>query len=544
MNDLYMGVDVGTESARAGVFNADGMLLGAAACGFPVYREPPAYVEQSAEAIWRAVASACREAIAESGIAPGRIRGIGFDATCSLVIVDADGSPLPVGPSEDPDRNIIVWMDHRAVPQAERINLTGHAVLDYVGGRISPEMQTPKLLWLKEHRPAVFRQAAHFFDLTDYLTWRASGSTARSTCTVTCKWTYLAHEARWDDDYFRDIGLDELADEGFRRIGTEIAEPGTPLGNGLTADAATDLGLSPGIAVGAGLIDAHAGGIGTVGSAGDATPTRHMAYVFGTSSCTMTTTAEPVFVAGVWGPYYSAMVPGHWLNEGGQSAAGAAIDQLLRFHPASADARAEAQAAGESLPAWLAGRAEALVEPGQTPARLAEGLHVVPEFLGNRAPHADPYTRAVIAGLGMATDIESLVRLYIAGVCGLGYGLRQIIEAQADAGAGIQTIVISGGAGRSALVRQLIADATGHPVTVPATPEPVLLGSAILGAVAAGAQPTLTEAMARMSSLQARHDPDLGAIGAWHTRRYAFFGRLQQIAREAAAEARQPGERD
>ncbi|GAB1440856.1 hypothetical protein MASR2M36_36410 [Providencia sp.] len=87
------------------------------------------------------------------------------------------------------------------------------------------------------------------------------------------------------------------------------------------------MGLLAGTPVAAGMIDAHAGGIGTVGVNGDATT--NMAYVFGTSSCTMTTTKEPVFIPGVWGPYFSAMVPGMWLNEGGQSAAGAAIDQLL-----------------------------------------------------------------------------------------------------------------------------------------------------------------------------------------------------------------------
>ena len=92
------------------------------------------------------------------------------------------------------------------------------------------------------------------------------------------------------------------------------------------------------------MIDAHAGGIGTVGIGGK--PAENLAYVFGTSSCTMTSTAEPVFVPGVWGPYYSAMVPGMWLNEGGQSAAGAAIDQLLSFHPAAAEATARAQAEG------------------------------------------------------------------------------------------------------------------------------------------------------------------------------------------------------
>ena len=145
-----------------------------------------------------------------------RSAGIGFDATCSLVVLGAGGVPLAVGPSDDPARNIIVWMDHRAVRQAERINATGHDVLNYVGGVISPEMETPKLLWLRENRPATFDAAHDFFDLADFLTWKASGSRARSTCTVTCKWTYLAHEKRWDAGYFQQIGLGVLADEGFR----------------------------------------------------------------------------------------------------------------------------------------------------------------------------------------------------------------------------------------------------------------------------------------------------------------------------------------
>ena len=104
---------------------------------------------------------------------------------------------------------------------------------------------------------------------------------------------------------------------------------------GLTTQAAAELGLEPGTPVAAGLIDAHAGGIGTVGArGGPGDVLTRMAYVFGTSACTMTTTERPAFVQGVWGPYFSAMVPGLWLNEGGQSAAGAAIDHLVRMHPA------------------------------------------------------------------------------------------------------------------------------------------------------------------------------------------------------------------
>nr|WP_280517492.1 FGGY family carbohydrate kinase [Alysiella crassa] len=189
--------------------------------------------------------------------------------------------------------------DHRATEQAERINSGNHAVLKYVGGRISPEMETPKILWLKENRPEIYQKTEQFFDLTDFLTWKATGDLARSVCTVTCKWTYLAHEKRWDAGYFRAIGLNELADENFVRIGQNIVDAGTALGKGLTAQAAQELGLPENTPVGAGLIDAHAGGIGTVGVAGGALAS--LGYVFGTSSCTMTTTREATFVDGVWG---------------------------------------------------------------------------------------------------------------------------------------------------------------------------------------------------------------------------------------------------
>src|SRR4029079_14641706 len=99
-----------------------------------------------------------------------------FDATCSLVAVGRGGAPISLSRSGDPDRNIIVWMDHRAVAEADEINGGEHAVLRYVGGRISPEMETPKLLWLKRHLPEQYQAAAHFFDLSDYLAWRATGS--------------------------------------------------------------------------------------------------------------------------------------------------------------------------------------------------------------------------------------------------------------------------------------------------------------------------------------------------------------------------------
>ena len=503
MTKLFAGIDVGTGSARAGLFDANGKLYGTARQPIRTWREAGEIVEQSSDDIWAASAAAIGEAMHLAGARAADIAGLGFDATCSLVALDRNGRPLAVGPSGDPQRNVIVWMDHRAVAEAKDIDATRSEVLRYVGGTISPEMEMPKLLWLKQHLPKQFAAAGDFFDLTDFLTWRTTGSRTRSLCTVTCKWTYLAHEDRWDDDFLRAVGLADLAADGHGRIGQMTAAPGAAVGNGLAAAAAGELGLLPGTPVATGLIDAHAGGIGTIGGAAldgkPNDPLRRIAYIMGTSACIMATTSEPVFVPGVWGPYFSAMVPGRWLNEGGQSASGSAVDYIARTHPAFAAANAAAEPAGLNLLDYLEKRVERRVGDISEAAYLAAERHILPEYLGNRSPHADPASRAVMLGLSLDESIEDLECSYIAALCGLAYGLAEAIEALGSSGIESDAIVASGGASHSRLVRQIMADATGLPVILSDTAEPVLLGSAILAAVAAGEYASLPAAMAVMS---------------------------------------------
>ena len=115
------------------------------------------------------------------------MKGVGFDATCSLVAVGGEGEPVTVSLSHRSERNVILWQDHRALAEAEHINSTKHPVLKFVGGRMSPEMQPPKLCWLKRHLlDECWRKAAHFFDLADYLTFRATGSLTRCVCVCAC----------------------------------------------------------------------------------------------------------------------------------------------------------------------------------------------------------------------------------------------------------------------------------------------------------------------------------------------------------------------
>lgn len=531
MQPAVIGVDVGTGSARAGIFTLEGRRLAAAVRPIRLWRPEPEWAEQSSDDIWAAVCAAVREALAACAETP-QVVGIGFDATCSLVVVDAAGKPVSVDPGGDDARNVIVWMDHRAIAQTERINAGDHEVLRYVGGRLSPEMQTPKLLWLKTHLPQAWRRAAHFFDLPDFLTWRATGSLRRSLCSLVCKWTYLGHEGRWDDDYLRAVGLGDLVDEGHARIGTDVGAVGSAIAGGLSPQAAADLGLPAGIAVGTSMIDAHSGGIGVIGAAvpecGRVDFDRRLALIGGTSSCHMAvSTGAPRFIPGVWGPYWSAMVPGLWLAEGGQSATGALVDHVVQGHPRHADLATAAERSGVTVYQLLNEHLAALAaHEGVAVAELTADLHVLPYFHGNRSPRADATLRGMVSGLRLSDSVDDLARLYLATVQAIAYGTRHIIEAMNRAGYAIDTVLACGGGTKNPVFLQAHADATGCAVVLPEEPEAVLLGSAVLGAVAAGAWPDIPAAMAAMSRAGRVIAAAEGPARAYHDRKYRVFQRL------------------
>ena len=429
--------------------------------------------------------------MAEAALPPSAVKGMGFDATCSLVVLDAAGHPLTVSTSGDERRNVIVWMDHRATTEARLVNDTQDDVLRYVGGSISPEMEIPKLLWLKRHLPSTYNSAGHFLDLADYLSFRATGSTARSTCTVTCKWNFLAHEQRWSGSYFERIGLGDLVGDGYAKIGKDIVAPGTALGAGLTESAALDFGLLEGTPVGASLIDAHAGGVGMIGGR-------------------ITQVNRSMSAAGLptsWGPR-----PASWRRRPSLASCRACGVPIIRaWFPASGSTKAvnrrpvrpsiissspilpiTRSSRRRMPPAWRfwnfsSGASSRVRQTPDAAALFARDVHVLPEFLGNRSPFADPDSRAIVAGLDLDADIGSMERLFVAGLCGLAYGLADVVDAFRSHGVDSDLMVIGGGAGRSSLVRQIMADTTGLTVALPETQEPVLLGAAMLGAVAAAA---------------------------------------------------------
>ncbi|KAH6940686.1 hypothetical protein HPB50_004874 [Hyalomma asiaticum] len=521
----FVSVDVGTQSVRAALVTDKGRFVKTTSRPLQTWNPQPGFYQQSSDQIW----DACCDAVKELCRDAKDVSGIGFDATCSLVILDDAGHPLTVSPKGEPEQNVVLWMDHRAVSQADTINATGHPVLRFMGGTMSPEMQPPKLLWLKQNIPSTWERIGLAMDLSDFLTWRATGSTSRSLCAAVCKWTYhagttpgCAMKPGWQDSIWTCIGLDDLTRDNYRIIGQEFKPPGAPCGNGLSTEAALELGLRKGTPVATSIIDGHAGGLGLLGCKADAefpsVISQRLAIVAGTSAAHMLASDDCIFTPGAPGPFFSAMVPGMWLSEPGQSAAGALVDHIISTHPAYPHIVAKTKPgrrAEDTLNDLLHSMSER--RGLGTPSQLVADLHVWPDFHGNRSPLADPTLRGM-------------------------YGSRHIIETLTNAGHMVSGILACGGLAKNPLYVRSLADATGLPVVLPSETESVLLGGTILAASACDRYASVKEAMLSVGGSGRVLVPQLSER-SFHDAKYAAFHSLldcQRRVREIMSSVKAP----
>ncbi|XP_066344375.1 uncharacterized protein [Miscanthus floridulus] len=269
-----------------------------------------------------------------------------------------------------------------------------------------------------------------------------------------------------------------------------------------------------------------------------------MVLVCGTSTCHMAVSKNRLFIPGVWGPFWSAMIPEFWLTEGGQSATGALLD-YIKNHVASPLLSNHAASQSISIFELLNKMLLSMSHKQNSPflSALTQDTHVLPDFHGNRSPVADPKSKGVIYGLTLDTSEKHLALLYLATIQGIAYGTRHIVEHCNAHGHKIDTLLACGGLAKNSVYIQEHADITGCPIILPRENESVLLGAAVLGAVAGKKFPGVRDAMKALNAVGKVVNPSSDPrVKKYHDAKYQIFRSLyeQQLShRSTMAQALQ-----
>ncbi|CCC68471.1 hypothetical protein NCAS_0B03870 [Naumovozyma castellii] len=510
----YVGIDVGTGSVRACVVDSCGNMLSLVEKSINREELKPNFITQSTREIWQACCFCVKTAIEQCKVDKSLVLGIGFDATCSLVAIEkGTDKQVGVGPNfENRDMNVILWMDHRAVKEANEINATNDKCLKYVGGAMSVEMDIPKIKWLKNNMDPNMFKKCEFFELADYLTFKATGKRTRSFCSVVCKQGFLPNGVEgssegWSKEFLSSIGLEDLAGNSYDSLGGALKNDsqdnfqssGKCLGP-LSNEAVIELGLSENCVVGAGIIDAYAGLIGTIAATSEGShqikndssiglqnAIGRLASVAGTSTCHLLLSKDPVFVPGVWGPYRDVVADGYWCAEGGQTCTGELLSYVLSIHPAFKELINASGVAKIDKFQYLNNMLDELTIKHKVNSKLQLAKHIFfyGDYRGNRSPYADPMMSAAIIGQSMNHNLENLAVTYLAACEFIAQQTRQIVETIRKAGTHVSYIYMSGGQCRNKLLMKLLSDCTGLPIMLPKYVDAaVVFGAAILGATA------------------------------------------------------------
>jgi FGGY-family pentulose kinase len=474
-----MGIDLGTEGLRVGIFDADGASIGFGSAGYETVHPRPGWAEQDPDAWWTALTEAVPAAMSDGNASADEIAGISVDATSSTVLaVDADGQPL---------RPAILWMDVRASEQAERVGATGHAALKYSGhGAVSAEFGLPKAMWIRDSEPDVYERTRYVLDCADWVSQRLTGERTLSINTASCKYYFDRESGGWPSELYEKVDAADLLE----KLPGDVLDVGAPIG-GLRRGAAEELGLKPGTPVAEASVDAYAGALGL----GVVKP-GSLALITGSSHVIIAQSAEAVHDPGFWGAYTDALIPGLYTIEAGQASTGSVVAWFK--NQLAGGVVAEATRRGVD-PYDLLGDAAREVPIG------SDGLLVLDYFQGNRSPHTDPHARGAISGLSLSHGLGHLYRAVLEGIC---FGTEDILATVRASGVEPNLCVISGGPARSELWMQMHADVSGAPLTYTEGSEGPVLGAAIQAAVGAGVFPDLSSAAEEMVHFGRTLDPD------------------------------------
>jgi len=473
---LLLGIDVGTTSVKAAVFDPEGLCLGSSRRDHSLQTPAVDHVELDATTYWDATCAVVRQALAAADLADQGVEGIGVSSQGETVIpVDAAGHPL---------HPALVWLDNRAHSEAQYLReQLGDRVYAHTGiPEVNSTWTACKVAWLQKNRPRVFQAAHKFLLVQDFIVHHLTSQfvTDGAVACTTLLYDIVAHE--WWPQALEAAGLksDQLP---------RISRPGTVAGP-LTRQAADALGLRPGIPVVLGGMDQSTGAVG----AGNIAPEMVSETTGGALAIQATVPRPDVDPTGHI-PVYVHSAPDQYLfvpvcDTGGMA--------LQWFRDTFGAIECE-QAAREGRNAYeLLTQLASRVPPG------SDGLLMLPHLTGAFSPEYNPDARGVFYGFTLFHGKPHFARAVLESVA---YMLRRNLELIAKAGVEASELRATGGGARSRLWRQIKADVCGLPVVTLRYDDTALLGDAILAGVAIGLFPSLDEAVRGMVTTAERLDP-------------------------------------
>jgi len=481
-----IGVDYGSLSARAVLMDLDtgvsaasavyeyphGIMTEALPDGTPL---PADWALQDPADYWEALHVLIPALLRQTGAAKEQVADIGLDVTsCTVLPTTADGTPLCrlEAYRSRPHAYLKLWKHHAAQPWADRILALAKERnapwLQQFGGLISGEHYLPKAAQIAAESPDIYQAADRLVEAGDWLVWMLCGTESRNYCAAAFKTYYRPGQGDVDTAFLSSIH--PLLADLKEKLPPVIHYPGDRAG-GLTAEAADWLGLLPGTAVSAAGVDAHVTLYGShINQAGD------LLLIIGTSTCIILQSDVYREIRGLNGVVPEGILPGLHAYEGGQACVG---DSFAWFAERCVPAAYQTEATEQGI-----GIHQLLMEKAAALAPGENGLVALDWWNGVRSTLMDFDLSGLMVGLTLDTTPEAIYRALLESTA---YGARRIIQSIEEAGVPVRTLYAAGGIpAKNPLLAQIYADVCDRDVCLVEEAHSGALGSAILGAAAAG----------------------------------------------------------
>jgi len=452
-----LGIDLGTTNCKAIILEEDGKILGISCIEYPLIKRRENYIEQDPQEWWKAVKEVIKRVIAATKVNPKEIISLSISSQgISFVPVDKEGTPL---------YNAISWLDKRAIKQTKEIlkKFSLKEMFHLTGKRVNPGYILPKLLWLRENEPIIFKNTHKFLMAEDYLIMKFTGKFITDHSLAAGTLLYDVNKLCWSEEIIDRfcISQEKLP---------EIKWSGTPIGK-ISSDAAKETGLNKKTLIVVGGQDQKCAALGA--------GIKHKVATIslGTASAITIITNKAIIDEEMRIPCFPFLIPGFWVLEGVISTAGEALKWIQEILNMKGSYQSLNELAQKSLPG-------------------SNGIFFLPYLAGISSPDWQPEAKACFWGLNLSTKKNDIIRVVMEGI---GFEIKRNISVMEELSGKVEKIRIFGGGAKSNLWLKIISNITGKEMEVFKTTEIASLGVCILAGTGAGIYKNYENALGKLN---------------------------------------------